>query len=193
MFFCVFFQIPTTPECWPQEPSSGGSHWHSDFLQEQRLRSVDSGRWHRHPELWVSWLRSCDVINFTSSRELLMFLMKNDRSMTKRNTVMLTVCAGSMMQSHHNSLWRHHLLFLTKCTQFNYLHFEYVPNGSTLFDHFLSFIISHSMLNCWWNTLTSVFFFYSGHFVRLTNISVLSPNSFADNGVGLSFARCVLI
>lgn len=54
---------------------------------------------------------------------------------------------------NHNSLWWHHLLFPTKCTQFNYLNFGYIPNGSTMFDHFFSFIISHSMLSCWWNTL----------------------------------------
>lgn len=86
-FTCVFFQIQTAPECRPEPSSGGGSHRHSDLLQEQRPRSVDTGRRHRHPELWVRRLKGCDVINVIhvkSSRELRMFLLK-------------TVCAGSMM------------------------------------------------------------------------------------------------
>lgn len=69
VFTCMFFQIPTAPECRPQPPSGGGSHRHSDLLQEQRLGSVDTGRWHHHPELWVRRVIGSDVINVTSSKE----------------------------------------------------------------------------------------------------------------------------
>lgn len=58
----VFFQIPTTPERRPQPSPGGSSHRHSDLLQEQRLRSVDTRRWHRHPAVRVRRLMRCDVI-----------------------------------------------------------------------------------------------------------------------------------
>lgn len=69
--FHLVLQIPPTPECWPKPSSGGSSHRHADLLQEQRLGSMDTWWWYRHPELRVRWLTDCDVISVVPSDEKL--------------------------------------------------------------------------------------------------------------------------
>lgn len=141
MYLCLFFQIPTTPECRPQPSSGGGRHRHSDLLQEQRLRGVDTGRWHRHPALWVrrSSALMWWMLRLQENWWLRMFLMKNEG--VRKRAVMLTVCAGSLLRSHHNSLWWPHCLL----------------QGALL----LTFTICP-------NFMFSLGYFINWHFVRLT-------------------------
>lgn len=48
-----FRQISPARERRPQPAPGGRRHRHADRLQEQRLGSVDTRRWHHHPELRV--------------------------------------------------------------------------------------------------------------------------------------------